>query len=360
VSPAAAGAVASSPLARIAGIRARFEAAPAAPRTVASPSVDEFSSVLTTLLQVATAGGLAPEPTAPGSGTLTGERILEAARRYLGVPYRWGGTDPATGLDCSGFVQQVFEDLGIELPRVSRDQARVGTPVASLADARPGDLIAFGEPVDHIAIYAGNGQIIHAPRTGDVVKIAPIHRTPTAIRRVVGTGTAPPGMTGLWSVGSPATGPWAVGAGAGTGAGGSLDAIVAAFPALAPYRDLFLRSGQRYGVDPAVLAAVARHESGGNAFAVSSAGARGLMQFMPATARSMGIDPMDPAQAVDGAARYLSQQLQSFGSLELALAAYNAGPGAVRRYGGVPPYTETQNYVRRIMSTLSSSAGGLR
>jgi hypothetical protein len=109
------------------------------------------------------------------------------------VPYVWGGTDPAKGLDCSGFVQRVYRDLGVELPRVSRDQARVGTEVPSLDEARPGDLIAFGEPVDHISIYAGDGKIVHAPRTGEVVKVADIHRPIATIRRIVpddGAGVA--------------------------------------------------------------------------------------------------------------------------------------------------------------------------
>jgi cell wall-associated NlpC family hydrolase len=355
VTTPAAGAVAGSPLARIAGIRARFEATPTAPSIASTTGPTDFSSLLTSLLGATSTEGLGAASSATGidgSGSASsGERILTAAKRYLGVPYRWGGTDPSSGLDCSGFVQQVFEDLGVELPRVSRDQARAGTPVASIAEARPGDLIAFGEPVDHIAIYAGDGQIIHAPRTGDVVKIAPIHRTPTAIRRIVPDGgtVGPVGLGGTGAAGSGAV---------GSGAGGGLAAITSSSPALARFNDLFTRAGQRYGIDPAVLAAVARHESGGNASAVSSAGARGLMQFMPGTARSLGIDPMDPAQAIDGAAHYLGQQLQSFGSLELALAAYNAGPGAVRRYGGVPPYAETQQYVRRIMSTLSSNGVG--
>ena len=350
----AAGAVAASPLARIAGIRARFEPAPVSTPTTTG-SVAEFSSLLASLLAAtspdALGAGTAASLVTGAGGTASGQQVVDAAKRYLGVPYRWGGTDPSTGLDCSGFVQQTFEDLGIDLPRVSRDQARAGTPVASIADARPGDLIAFGEPVDHIAIYVGDGQIIHAPRTGDVVKIAPIHRTPTAIRRIV-PDAATTGLGGLG--GALRTGD----AAGGTGAiGGDLAAIIASSPKLAQFADLFVSAGQRNGIDPAVLAAVARTESGGNASAVSSAGARGLMQFMPGTARSMGIDPMDPAQAVDGAARYLSQQLQSFGSLELALAAYNAGPGAVRRYGGVPPYGETQQYVRKIMSALSSTTG---
>jgi len=104
------------------------------------------------------------------------------------------------------------------------------------------------------------------------------------------------------------------------------------------------------GVDPALLRALVRQESGFDPAARSGAGAVGLTQLMPGTAASLGVDPTDPAQALDGGARYLRQQLDRFGGDERkALAAYNAGPGAVARFGGVPPYTETQNYVQRVL-----------
>lgn len=111
--------------------------------------------------------------------------VMDAASRYLGVPYRWGGTDPATGLDCSGFVQRVYADLGISLPRVSVDQAKQGSPVASLDQARPGDLVFWNGSPNHIGIYDGGGRMIVAPRTGDVVKFQDITRTPDAIRRIL-------------------------------------------------------------------------------------------------------------------------------------------------------------------------------
>jgi soluble lytic murein transglycosylase-like protein len=117
-----------------------------------------------------------------------------------------------------------------------------------------------------------------------------------------------------------------------------------------PYADLFSRAASRHGVDASLLAAVAQQESGFNSSAVSPAGAQGLMQFMPATAAGLGVNPLDPTSAIDGAARYLGSLKKQFGSTELALAAYNAGPGTVSRYGGIPPYSETQNYVRAVMS----------
>ena len=120
------------------------------------------------------------------------------------------------------------------------------------------------------------------------------------------------------------------------------------------YDDLFRTAGARYGVDPALLKAVAWTESNFRPDAVSHAGAQGLMQIMPGTAEGLGVDPMDPAQAVDGAARYLRQQLDRFGDVRLALAAYNAGPGAVEQHGGVPPYDETIGYVSKVLGRYQS------
>jgi len=121
--------------------------------------------------------------------------------------------------------------------------------------------------------------------------------------------------------------------------------------AVSAYDGLIEASAAKHGLDPALLKAVIQAESGFNANAVSSAGARGLTQLMPDTAAGLGVgDPFDPAQSIEGGARYLKAQLDRFGDEALALAAYNAGPGRVVRYGGIPPFRETQDYVNRVLS----------
>jgi hypothetical protein len=114
-----------------------------------------------------------------------------------------------------------------------------------------------------------------------------------------------------------------------------------------------------FGVNPAVFERLIAAESGWNPSVVSPAGAQGLGQLMPATARGLGVsNPSDPVQNLTGSARYLSQQLKRFGSYPKALAAYNAGPGNVERYGGIPPFKETRNYVDKILGGAAVPTGG--
>jgi hypothetical protein len=307
--------VAGSVPSRVIEIQARFGIPPGSSTTAA---VDGgFATALLAADGVASAGG---------SGG--GQSIVDEAKHYLGVPYVWGGNDPAVGLDCSGFVKLVASKFGIELPRVAADQARMGRPVASLAEARPGDLLAFGSPVGHIGIYIGNGKMIDASRRLNSIVVRDVYETPTAIRRIT-TDAQTSSVAGA--------------AGTSTLSGAT------------PYADLFAQSGARHGVDPKLLAAVAQVESGFNPLAGSGAGAQGLMQFMPSTAKSLGVNPWDPASAIDGAARLLADSTRRYGSVPLALAAYNAGPGAVQRYGGIPPYAETQAYVRKVMALVGGS-----
>lgn len=114
------------------------------------------------------------------------------------------------------------------------------------------------------------------------------------------------------------------------------------------YLELAREAARRHGVPEDLFLRLVQQESGWNPNARSHKGAMGLAQLMPGTADDLGVDPNDPRQNLEGGARYLAEQYRAFGSWRLALAAYNAGPEAVRRHGGVPPYNETTNYVRVI------------
>ena len=134
-----------------------------------------------------------------------------------------------------------------------------------------------------------------------------------------------------------------------------------ALPAGVPYGAEITAAAKKYGIDPALLAGLVRQESNFDPNAGSPAGARGLTQLMPATAAGLGVtDVTNPVQALDGGAKYLKQQLDRFGGdVTLALAAYNAGPGAVQQHGGVPPYAETQGYVKKVQAFAAAYRGTL-
>ena len=125
------------------------------------------------------------------------------------------------------------------------------------------------------------------------------------------------------------------------------------------FRDYAIQQAQRYNIPTDIFLRMIGVESAWNQGAVSPKGATGLGQLMPGTAAELGVDPNDPYQNIEGAARYLSQQYGTFGTWPLALAAYNAGPGAVRKYGGIPPFAETQAYVPKILGNAAPQTASL-
>lgn len=304
-------------------------------------SSDSFTSDLASLVAAQAAPSspttASSAPTPSVSSASTGSEVVNEAERYVGTPYLWGGTTPA-GFDCSGFTQYVYGQLGVELPRTSEEQASAGTAVSSLKDAQPGDLVFFAgsdgtaSAPGHVGIYVGNGEMIDAPYTGTSVQVQSVADAGpvVAIRQIL---------------------PAASGA----------DAVMGNVTVPAQYVNTIEQAASANGIPPSLLAGLIQQESGFNPNAASATGAEGIAQFMPATAAGMGVNPYDPTSAINGAAQLLGSYTRQFGSYGDALAAYNAGSSAVERYGGIPPYAETQAYVPAVLSLagLSESEGSV-
>jgi hypothetical protein len=155
--------------------------------TTSATTATTFADALAAATGTTATGAAATAPVTSGStGGATGAGIVANAEKYLGVPYVFGGED-SSGMDCSGLVQRVYADAGIEVPRLVSGQMTIGTEVASLAEAKPGDLIVTGGG-DHILIYAGDNQVIHAPYEGRTVSKVDAYMDDseiTTIRRVI-------------------------------------------------------------------------------------------------------------------------------------------------------------------------------
>lgn len=180
-----------------------MSAAPAAVRPTAAAatlpaSAPAFAETLSSMLGSLPGAGAAVAGGGTATAPMNGTRLTEAASKYIGLPYVWGGNDPSVGLDCSSFVQNVYRDMGVELPRVTWDQMKEGTPVASMAQAQPGDLM-FSFNGGHVAIYLGDGKAIDAPQPGKTIQIRDAWENDgnlTAIRRIMPSGSlAAPSLT---------------------------------------------------------------------------------------------------------------------------------------------------------------------
>ncbi|WP_347402960.1 NlpC/P60 family protein [Protofrankia symbiont of Coriaria ruscifolia] len=241
--------------------------------------------------------------------------VLAFMRAQVGKPYMWAANGPDSW-DCSSLVQAAYRTIGVTLPRITTEQVDAGTRVA-LADVQPGDLLfTVGPPPQpgHVGMYVGAGQVIEAKGVRWGVVVTPL----TAWTDVLATVRPDRSFT---------------------------------------IADLITRAAAREGLPRALLHAQINQESGFNPRAGSTAGAQGIAQFLPGTWASVGVDGdgdgkkdvWDPADAIPAMAKHMAALIRANdGDVGRALAGYNAGQGAVEKYDGIPPYRETQNYVRSI------------
>ena len=171
------------------GAQATSTSTSAAARALTATTALSFADVLAASTDETDATTTTSATTTASAGAGTGQALVTAAEKYIGVPYVWGGTNPTTGLDCSGLVQRAMADLGVTVPRVAHDQAKLRTAVATLDQAKPGDLLVFNGGT-HIGIYVGDGKMVDAPKPGKSVAVRDVYEAPTAIRRVLPQASA--------------------------------------------------------------------------------------------------------------------------------------------------------------------------
>lgn len=241
------------------------------------------------------------------------------------------------GASTSGFLKNELDNGVVYVPKLVEDAQKAGVGVVAYSPEKvvAGDIIVYGDN-DHVVMADGNGgyvgnstsqqKVVHGSDYTDMGDLQP-----TKIIKTGNTGTS-----------------------AGRFAGESYSGDSAIDSAI-------VSAANKYGVDPALVAAVAKQESGFNQEASSGAGARGIMQLMPETAKGLGVNPDDMVQNIEGGAKYLAEMLKAFGgNVEMALAAYNAGPGNVEAAGGdmsrLPK--ETQNYVPAVMENYNGFKSG--
>lgn len=241
------------------------------------------------------------------------------------------------GASTSGFLKNELDNGVVYVPKLVEDAQKAGVGVVAYSPEKvvAGDIIVYGDN-DHVVMADGNGgyvgnstsqqKVVHGSDYTDMGDLQP-----TKIIKTGNTGTS-----------------------AGRFAGESYSGDSAIDSAI-------VSAANKYGVDPALVAAVAKQESGFNQEASSGAGARGIMQLMPETAKGLGVNPDDMVQNIEGGAKYLAEMLKAFGgNVEMALAAYNAGPGNVEATGGdmsrLPK--ETQNYVPAVMENYNGFKSG--
>src|SRR3954451_8905856 len=192
--------------ARISEIRSRFGAGVGPGSFQASLNTASDASGATAAIDpsAVTGTGGAAGVGAGGSGPSKADQVIAEAKKYLGVKYVWGGESP-NGFDCSGLVQYVYKKFGVNLPRVSQDQAHAGRPV-SAAEAKPGDLVFYHNPASHVGIYLGDGKMLDAPNSRSVVRIEKLWSGVSGFRRVLPDSAFTKPAAAARSVGSGGTG----------------------------------------------------------------------------------------------------------------------------------------------------------